>query len=410
MMHHLSSNNQNVTMSNRQVFVDHRCRRKRRRLSTFLTVTCTSFLVLSLCVGHSISAEDPEFAEPIENITAPASRDIRMACSVKNLGPHKVAWIHFEGSAILTVQTHVITRNPRIKVTHDKHRTWILHIENVQESDAGRYMCQINTETAKTQFGYLHVVVPPNIDDSMSSSDIIVRENSNVSLQCHATGSPTPVVKWRREDGGDLRINKTYSVAEWEGETLELSRISRLDMGAHLCIASNGVPPGVSKRLKISVDFPPMAWIEAQLIGAGVGFTVTLECTTEAHPASLNYWTREDGHMIHDNRKYKSSNQVGSLPYKTHMKLTISDLQPKDFGTYKCVAKNPRFRWSKVKEDYSDVRSFERQNSTKSPSDTEEFGHRNDLSTLEIRLALKSDPKMKVFYIRKHHMLQISQA
>lgn len=70
----------------------------------------------------------------------------------------QVAWIHFEGSAILTVQTHVITRNPRIKVTHDKHRTWYLHIEGVQESDAGRYMCQINTETAKTQFGYLHVV------------------------------------------------------------------------------------------------------------------------------------------------------------------------------------------------------------------------------------------------------------
>ena len=69
-----------------------------------------------------------------------------------------MAWIHFEGSAILTVQTHVITRNTRIKVTHDKHRTWYLHIEDVQESDAGRYMCQINTETAKTQFGYLHVV------------------------------------------------------------------------------------------------------------------------------------------------------------------------------------------------------------------------------------------------------------
>lgn len=57
----------------------------------------------------------------------------------------KVAWIHFEGSAILTVQAHIITRNPRIKVTHDKHRTWYLHIEDVQQSDAGRYMCQINT-------------------------------------------------------------------------------------------------------------------------------------------------------------------------------------------------------------------------------------------------------------------------
>jgi hypothetical protein len=66
--------------------------------------------------------------------------------------------MHFEQSAILTVHNHVITRNPRISVTHDKHRTWFPHISNVQEEDKGRYMCQINTVTAKTQFGYLHVV------------------------------------------------------------------------------------------------------------------------------------------------------------------------------------------------------------------------------------------------------------
>lgn len=72
-----------------------------------------------------------------------------------------MAWIHFEQSAILTVHNHVITRNPRISVTHDKHdkhKTWFLHINNVKEEDRGRYMCQINTVTAKTQFGYLHVV------------------------------------------------------------------------------------------------------------------------------------------------------------------------------------------------------------------------------------------------------------
>ncbi|KAI5709384.1 hypothetical protein M8J76_016817 [Diaphorina citri] len=33
-----------------------------------------------------------------------------------------------------------------------------------------------------------------------------------------------------------------------------MTRISRLDMGAYLCIASNNVPPTVSKRIKVSVD------------------------------------------------------------------------------------------------------------------------------------------------------------
>lgn len=286
--------------------------------------------------------EEPEFTDVIENITVAAGRNVKFACSVKNLGTYKVAWMHFEQSAILTVHNHVITRNPRISVTHDKHRTWFLHISNVQEEDKGRYMCQINTVTAKTQFGYLHVVVPPNIDDSLSSSDVIVREGTNETLTCKATGSPQPSIKWKRDDNSKITINKTLTVTEWEGETLELTRISRLDMGAYLCIASNGVPPTVSKRIKVSVDFSPMLWIPHQLVGAPLNYAVTLECFTEAHPSSLNYWTRDDGQMIHDSKKYRTENIIGTPSYKTHMRLTINNIQQSDYGTYKCVAKNPR--------------------------------------------------------------------
>jgi len=323
--------------------------RQRREITTWRCNRWVQLICVVTLLGHvtltaatTETKEDPEFTEQIENVTVPAGRNIKLACSVKNLGTYKVAWMHFEQSAILTVHNHVITRNPRISVTHDKHRTWFLHINNVQEEDKGRYMCQINTVIAKTQFGYLHVVVPPNIDDSQSSSDVIVREAANVTLTCHATGSPLPSVKWKRDDGSKITINKSLSVSEWEGEVLELTRISRLDMGAYLCIASNGVPPTVSKRIKVSVDFPPMLWIPHQLVGAPLAYSVTLECVTEAHPTSLNYWTREDGHMIHESRKYRAENTVDTPPYKTYMKLTINNIQERDYGTYKCVAKNPR--------------------------------------------------------------------
>lgn len=59
---------------------------------------------------------------------------------------------------ILTIYKHVITRNPRIGVTHSEHRTWNLHIRDVKESDRGWYMCQINTDPMKSQIGYLDVV------------------------------------------------------------------------------------------------------------------------------------------------------------------------------------------------------------------------------------------------------------
>ncbi|KAH8354563.1 hypothetical protein KR084_004825, partial [Drosophila pseudotakahashii] len=292
-----------------------------------------------------VISEDPEFTDVIENITVPAGRNVKLACSVKNLGSYKVAWMHFEQSAILTVHNHVITRNPRISVTHDKHdkhRTWFLHINNVQEEDRGRYMCQINTVTAKTQYGFVKVVVPPNIDDALTSSDIIVREGDNVTLRCKAKGSPEPTIKWKRDDGNKIVINKTLEVPDLEADFLELERISRLHMGAYLCIASNGVPPSVSKRIKVSVDFSPMVWIPHQLVGIPMGFNITLECFIEANPTSLNYWTRENDQMITESSKYKTETIPGHPTYKASMRLTITNVQSSDYGNYKCVAKNPR--------------------------------------------------------------------
>ncbi|XP_066950543.1 lachesin-like isoform X2 [Macrobrachium rosenbergii] len=286
---------------------------------------------------------DPNFLADIQNQTVSEGRNVRFACRVDNLGTHKVAWIHYENSAILTVSNHVITRNDRITVSHDKHqKTWYLHITDVRETDTGKYMCQINTASAMTIAGYLTVVVPPDIVDQESSGDVIAQEGNDVKLRCRARGSPKPTVTWKREDGRNITVDKSTSVTEYEGEVLRLSKVSRMDMGAYLCIASNGHPPTVSKRMLVSVDFPPMLWIPHQLIAAGRGSTVVLECFTEAHPTSLNYWTRGDGNMIYDSDKYTIENRVGNPEYKIHMLLTVKYLTSDDFGTYRCVAKNPR--------------------------------------------------------------------
>lgn len=45
-----------------------------------------------------------------------------------------------------------------VSVSHENHRTWHLHLNDVQEADRGRYLCQINTAQAKTQSAYLNIV------------------------------------------------------------------------------------------------------------------------------------------------------------------------------------------------------------------------------------------------------------
>lgn len=54
---------------------------------------------------------------------------------------------------------------------------------------------------------YIFVLVPPVIIDNMTSTDMVVREGTNVTMVCRATGYPEPYVMWRREDGQEFNCN-----------------------------------------------------------------------------------------------------------------------------------------------------------------------------------------------------------
>ncbi|XP_075750088.1 lachesin-like isoform X2 [Rhipicephalus microplus] len=284
------------------------------------------------------SQTEPEFAEPIQNITVPAGRKVTLACVVENLNNYRVAWMFVEKFTLLTLAKSVITHNSRFKVTHNGHRTWHLHIHDVQERDRGAYMCQINTSPMKSQIGYLNVVVPPKIDEENTSSDTEVREGAEAALKCVAKGTPEPEITWRREDDQEIAFGRE-KVSSVKGTWLNITKVSRLHMSAYLCIASNGVLPSVSKRIILEVSFAPMIWIPNQLVGASIDTDVTLDCNLESHPKSVTYWTRNTDTIIHQNSKY-SVVTVQHAMYKVQMQLVIRRLKPEDFGEYHCVAKN----------------------------------------------------------------------
>ena len=65
-------------------------------------------------------------------------------------------------------------------------------------------------------------------------------------------GIPRPEVGSSKVKGGVKSSGGKRQVVE--GETLLLTKVSRLQMGSYLCIASNGIPPSVSKRAHLKVQ------------------------------------------------------------------------------------------------------------------------------------------------------------
>ena len=54
-------------------------------------------------------------------------------------------------------------------------------------------------------------------------------------------------------------------------QLISLTSVTRRDSGAYLCIASNGVPPAVSRRMMLEVMVAPVVSLEEELVTARVG-------------------------------------------------------------------------------------------------------------------------------------------
>jgi len=124
------------------------------------------------------------------------------------------------------------------------------------------------------------LTVPPDILDAESTSDTLASEGMRVLMNCRATGNPQPAISWKRQDERPMRICKAKNkgvrrghdckdgIKEWpisdfyhpltvavhHGPELELPSVGRGDAGVYYCIASNGVPPTVSKRVRLYVE------------------------------------------------------------------------------------------------------------------------------------------------------------
>lgn len=310
--------------------------------------------------------QEPEFIGSINNVTYPAGREAVLTCTVRNLGNNKVGWLRASDQTVLALQGRVVTHNARISVTHDNFHTWKIRISKLRESDKGCYMCQINTSPMKKQIGCIDVQVPPDILNEDSSSDLAVPEGEDVTLTCKTTGNPKPRVIWKREDGELLLIKRAGSrelvkVESYIGSSLKLVRLERRQMGAYLCIASNDVPPAVSKRISLSVQFAPMVRAPSQLLGTPLGSDVQLECHVEASPSPVSYWlkgarittsnnalslpsfspadtSQSSPEMLLDGPKYGITEKRDG--YKGTMLLVVRAFSIADVGTYHCVSTN----------------------------------------------------------------------
>lgn len=91
--------------------------------------------------------------------------------------------------------------------------------------------------------------------------------------------------------------------------------------------------------LSFSPSVPPAISVRHQSYSIGLGQKVTLECITESHPHSVNYWVRGEDPLEVVQGGTVEETLIDSV-YKVVMRLPLRPTKQSDFGSYKCVAKN----------------------------------------------------------------------
>ncbi|KAM7418820.1 hypothetical protein PAMA_016107 [Pampus argenteus] len=194
----------------------------------------------------------------------------------------------------------------------------------VRPEDSGVYICQAENNEGVTEVKVVIIVEggPGAPVASVSATEMTVVEGHTVSMECQASGSPTPIITW----------SKLRAPLPWKhtvvGGVLTLTSVGRQDSGQYICNATN--VHGYSEAYtQMEVESPPYATCLPDQVRLQPRDALRLQCLAHgSHPMRFE-WSRVG----------RTNLPAGTETTKDG-KLLIASVKLSESGTYKCVVTN----------------------------------------------------------------------
>ncbi|XP_042370765.1 hemicentin-1 [Plectropomus leopardus] len=206
-----------------------------------------------------------------------------------------------------------------------------IEIFSATVSDSGRYVCVATSIAGEKEVKYdVKVLVPPFIDGADDVTDSTVIINSPLELDCHATGTPAPVITWYK-DGKPVRQGEGLRVAA-SGRRLVVSRAQVSDTAHFQCVATNEA--GDHERdFNVVVHVPPSIRTTGPAERSVVLHKpITLECISSGIPPPSITWLK-DGRPVDTTQGNLKLESAGRM-------LKVTEARLEDSGRYTCLATN----------------------------------------------------------------------
>jgi hypothetical protein len=214
----------------------------------------------------------------------------------------------------------------------------VLTVQSPKPEDSGLYVCTATSSSGYTSTGTAEVriqeynegAVPPSA--KVSPERITISQGSSTELQCDATGSPAPTIKWTRL-GSELPSHITQS-----GSVLYIRNAQVTDRGVYVCVTSNN--RGLAQASAIvevnRLEIPILSILPQASQTLTAGNSAILVCRVEAGiPSPTVTWTRSDGRPLSPNIERMSEGT-----------LRFTQITENESGEYICTAENEAGRAS----------------------------------------------------------------
>jgi len=308
--------------------------------------------VASLCQGQ----RTPTISYVTPPLSTKIGGTIEMDCSVLYASEYPTLWVKLpsrckadRSSYSLRTQASddctpiplssgsaLIVRDNRFSMRYDTaSSTYTLQIKDVQRPDEGTYQCQIIVaiNNKVTKHVRLDVSQPPVIADN-STRSIVVQEGQEAKLICHASGSPTPSVSWRRQNNAILPTGGI----QYRGNILTINSVKKEDRGTYYCVADNKIGKLAQRNVAVEVEFPPSVQGGGEIEQA-MGYSVQMDCHVEAYPRPTITWIHQ-GIQLSTNQIYAVDNGYVNAEDFTETSVRVKRLGPRQLGKYLCRAQN----------------------------------------------------------------------